>query len=329
MDAAAGEHHHQHRHQNRSDQEERTNRNLHGGEAEEQEDADKHHRGGQTTDPHTASISAHRVDGLVEDHGFSAFTEHGEEAQHSQRDHGFQRHVVGTCGGFGISHSSLGLLANVTVPRFHAGLVQHPVTRPQQHAHGDQCAGAFHDLLNRAGAAEGEHEDHSHQAGAEQTDEHTQVNPLDEALVIGLDQVGDDGCNHQQSFKTLTDKHEERLAGGAGDQLGETVFLIGGTTVKNAGVLDQHGLEVVDQLLGVFQGCAGVHGLAAHLELVFHLRDAVAADGVHHVLFEAELLVILVVRVVHERGALGTITLFVSFVCIVENRGHFVGHVGP
>ena len=54
---------------------------------------------------------------------------------------------------------------------------------------------------------------------------------------------------------------------------------LGGTTVKNAGVLDQHGLEVVDQLLGVFQGCAGVHGLAAHLELVFHLRDAVAADG--------------------------------------------------
>ena len=75
-----------------------------------------------------------------------------------------------------VGHGGLGFGADVTVPRFHGTFVEHPVAGPQQHEHGDQRAHAFGDFLNRAGAAEGEHEDHSHQAGAEQTDEQLLAN---------------------------------------------------------------------------------------------------------------------------------------------------------
>ena len=85
--AAAGEHDHQHRHQDRRDQEERSDRNLHRREANHEEDDQQHHRGCDGTNHHAMRIAAHRVNRLVEDHRLGAFTEHGEEAQHGERDH--------------------------------------------------------------------------------------------------------------------------------------------------------------------------------------------------------------------------------------------------
>ena len=76
-------------------------------------------------------------------------------------------------------------------------------------------------------------------------------------------------------------------------------------------------------------GAAVAHGLAGHFELVFDLRDAVAGDGVHHVLFETELFVVLVVRVVDEAGAFRALAGDGGLVCLVEDDVHFAGDFAP
>ena len=79
----------------------------------------------------------------------------------------------------------------------------------------------------------------------------------------------------------------------------------------------------------ILVGTAVAHGFAGHLELVFHLRDAVAGDGVHDVLFEAELFVVLVVRVVDEAGAFRALAGDGGLVCLVEDDVHFAGDFAP
>ena len=228
-----------------------------------------------------------------------------------------------------VGHGGLGFGADVTVPRFHGTFVEHPIAGPQQHEHGDQRAHAFGDFLNRAGAAEQEREEHGDQAGTGETGEHAQVDPLGEAPVAGFDEVGHHGGHHQQRFEALTDQDEERLSGGAGDGFGEGVDVAGRATVEGGRVFDEPAFQVVDELLDFLVGTAVAHGFAGHFELVFDLRDAVAGDGVHHVLFEAELLVVLVVRVVDEAGAFRALAGDGGFVGFVEDDVHFAGDFAP
>ena len=228
-----------------------------------------------------------------------------------------------------VGHGGLGFGADVTVPRFHGTFVEHPVAGPQQHEHGDQRAHAFADFLDRTGASEQEREEHGDQTGAGKAREHAEVNPLGEAPVAGFDEVGHHGGHHQQRFETLADQDEERLSGGAGDGFGEGVDVAGRATVEGGRVFDEPAFQVVDEFLDLLVGTAVTHGLAGHFELVFHLRDAVAGDGVHDVLFEAELFVVLVVRVVDEAGAFCTLAGDGGLVRLVEDDVHFAGDFAP
>ena len=330
MDAATRENHNQHGHQNRSDEEERADRNLHRSESQNQEDDEQHRGGGQTTNPHAVRILTHGVDGLVEDHRFGALTEHGEEAQHGKRgDHAQAQSLTGFDRALRVSHSHFGLIPDVVVPRFHGALVEHPVTGPQQHESGDKRAHAFGNLLNRAGTAEQERKEYGDQTGTGQTCDHAKVDPPSETLVAGLHQVGDHCGHHQQRFEALTDQNEERLAGGAGDEPGEAVDIAGRATVKGGRVFHEPALQIVDMLLDFLVGTAIAHDLTSHLELVFDLRNTIAGNHVHHVLFEAEFLVVLVVGVVDQRGAFGALAGSGGFVRLIENDGHFAGNVTP
>ena len=228
-----------------------------------------------------------------------------------------------------VGHGGLGFGADVTVPRFHGTFVEHPVAGPQQHEHGDQRAHAFADFLDRTGASEQEREEHGDQAGAGKAREHAEVNPLGETLVAGFDEVGHHGGHHQQRFEALADQDEERLSGGAGDGFGEGVDVAGRATVEGGRVFDEPAFQVVDELLDLLVGTAVAHGFAGHFELVFDLRDAVAGDGVHDVLFEAELFVVLVVRVVDEAGAFRALAGDGGLVCLVEDDVHFAGDFAP
>ena len=275
-------------------------------------------------------ILAHGVDGFVEDHRFGTLTEHGKEAQHGKRgDHAQAQALTGFDLALRAGNNSFGLVPDVVVPRFHGALVEHPIAGPQQHEGGDKRAHAFGNLLNRAGTAEQEREEHGNQTGAGQTCDHTKVDPLGETLVAGLHQVGDHCGHHQQCFEAFTDQNEERLTGRTGNELGEAVDIAGRTTVEDGRVFHEPALQIVDELLDFLVGTAVAHGLTSHLELVFDLRNTVAGNRVHHVLFEAELLVVLVVGVVDQRGAFVPLASSGSLVCLVENNGHFVGNLTP
>ena len=226
-------------------------------------------------------------------------------------------------------HSRFGFVPDVVVPRFHGALVEHPVTGPQQHEGGDKRAHTFGNLLDRAGTAEQERKEYGDQTGAGQTCDHTKVDPLGETLVAGLHQVGDHCGHHQQRFEALTDQNEERLPGGAGDEFGEAVDIAGRTTVEDGRVFHKPAFQIVDELLDFLVGTAVTHGLTSHLELVFDLRDTIAGNRIHHVLFEAELLVILVVGVVDQSGTFIAIARSGRLVCLVENGSHFAGNLTP
>ncbi len=266
--AAAREDDDQHGHQNRRDEEERADRNLHRGESQHEEDHEQHHGRGDATDPHAVRILAHRIDRFVEDHRFGAFAEHREEAQQSERgDHAEAHALVGAR----IGHGRFGFVADIPVPGFDGAFVEHPIAGPQQHDHRDQRAHALGDLLDRAGAAEQEREQHRDQPRSRKTREHAEVNPLGEALVAGFDEIRDHRGHDEQRFQTLADQNEERLTGGAGDELREAVGVIGRAAVERRRIFHKPAFQVVDELLDFLVGAAVTHGLAGHLELVFDL----------------------------------------------------------
>ena len=131
MGAAACEHDDQYGHQDGGDEEERFDGDLHGGEAQDEEDGDQHCCGGESADPHAVRVLAHRVNGFVEDHGFGAFTEDGEEAEHGERDDHAESDTFARVDSVGrVGDRGFGFVADVTVPCFHGALVEHPVAGP-------------------------------------------------------------------------------------------------------------------------------------------------------------------------------------------------------
>ena len=155
-----------------------------------------------------------------------------------------------------------------------------------------------------------------------------QVDPPHQTAVAGFDQISDDRRDDEQGLQSLADQDQERLTERAGDQACEPADLAAGTAVQRCGVLDEHRLQLVDMGFRI-RGVSGDHGLTAFLERAFHLGDAAAADGVHHVLLEPQLFVVLVVGLIDEFRASLPVSGFAGGQRIVEHGHHFRGNIRP
>ena len=286
MEATAGEDDHQDGHERAGDREEGAQRDLDAGVADDQENGhEDNHPGGESLPNGSSAGAIHGEQGLVEHDRLGAFPEDRQERQGGQCPY--------APGG----HGGLRLVLDVGVPGADRGFREHPVGGEQEHDHGHERHDALEDLLVGGGRVVEHGEQDRNDSGGDQAQNQTQVDQPDPVLEPRLDEVGDDGGDHEDRLEPLTKQDEEGLSEGAGEE-GPYGVHLASARIERASVLSDHVLET----LGLSRRIRVPrdHGLANYLELVLDLGDAVSGDDGHDGLLKTELLVVAVVGLVYQ-----------------------------
>ena len=136
-----------------------------------------------------------------------------------------------------------------------------------------------------------------------------------------LHQVRDDRANHQSRLETLPQHDQERLKQHRERRLR--------SAVKTVRVLPQHPRKLSEVGVDLFSGLAGGDVLLHPTELIFDGGSPIPGDVGHDGLFEAQLLVVTEVGVIHQVLGRVRISAAVGRTGVVDHHDHVIDHMVP